>query len=491
MKKTKFIISITVIILFIIISSVTVNASNTSPSSSETIQFYIDGVEGIFTADYGATWLDLYANHLYSITNLTGDFVAYNYKATSHTQNIISMSLGLYDPVRITDEIIDGKTYYIVSYEQFYIDDSGHSIFYQSNTLWKDFIESGLYKEFTCDENYVYYNGCFITIEGGDFSNAERVSQIIAPDSFYTLCAEHEFHDITNDIWTSNDHDFKHYKEYSLGGYYVNDGYCKFSYCINCQYVDFIKHTHNVKAWIIEPTCTTDGLAEINCSSCLKELGTSTYSQLNHNYDELGNCLRDDCGYICPHDNLNFVVVKENTCLEYGEKYYHCEDCGYMYHVQSPSLGHDFDEYGNCRRENCDKYCSHTNINSVYENVSCTEKGVKYINCLDCQYKTTVDVNPLGHDLDIWGNCKREGCQKSSLKDFFLPIGQWFEDMFSSNDSPNSSDNTEGPLDSLINEINSGLDKIMTIVFGVVFISLILSLAPLFINFFRALFPKK
>ena len=77
---------------------------------------------------------------------------------------------------------------------------------------------------------------------------------------------------------------------------------------------------------IVEPTCTTTGLKEYNCSRC-GDTYTEIVPQLGHNYE------------LKPENS------KEPDCTQPGTEYYVCGRCGDVHLVRIPAKGHDWGDW--------------------------------------------------------------------------------------------------------------------------------------------------
>lgn len=76
----------------------------------------------------------------------------------------------------------------------------------------------------------------------------------------------------------------------------------------------------------MEPTCTTTGLKEYNCSRC-GDTYTEIVPQLGHNYE------------LKPENS------REPDCTQPGTEYYVCGRCGDVHLVRIPAKGHDWGDW--------------------------------------------------------------------------------------------------------------------------------------------------
>ena len=81
------------------------------------------------------------------------------------------------------------------------------------------------------------------------------------------------------------------------------------------------------------------------------------------------------------HTWLDWVVTKEPTCTESGEKYHICSKCGEEETKSIDPTGHDYTW-------------------KVIEEPTCTEAGKEEGTCKVCGYKTTRKIDALGHKSD-------------------------------------------------------------------------------------------
>lgn len=77
---------------------------------------------------------------------------------------------------------------------------------------------------------------------------------------------------------------------------------------------------------IVEPTCTTSGLKEYNCSRC-GDTYTEIIDPLRHNYE------------------LKPEKSREADCTQPGTEYYVCGRCGDVHLVRIPAKGHDWGDW--------------------------------------------------------------------------------------------------------------------------------------------------
>ena len=133
----------------------------------------------------------------------------------------------------------------------------------------------------------------------------------------------------------------------------------------------------------------------IHCKSDTVEAKTATCTE--DGWQEVGVC--DVCGdhYSYPTDenklpatghtwSEDYVVDKEATCTEAGEKSKHCTICDAKEDVQEiPALGHDF-------------------VSKVTKKATCTADGTLTYTCSRCNETKTETIKATGHK---WSNWKR------------------------------------------------------------------------------------
>lgn len=133
----------------------------------------------------------------------------------------------------------------------------------------------------------------------------------------------------------------------------------------------------------------------IHCKSDAVEAKTATCTE--DGWQEVGVC--DVCGdhYSYPTDenklpatghtwSEDYVVDKEATCTEAGEKSKHCTICDAKEDVQEiPALGHDF-------------------VSKVTKKATCTVDGTLTYTCSRCNETKTETIKATGHK---WSNWKR------------------------------------------------------------------------------------
>lgn len=82
----------------------------------------------------------------------------------------------------------------------------------------------------------------------------------------------------------------------------------------------------------------------------------------------------------------------------------------------------------------CASNDTHELVRGYYVAPTCTEEGAQGSQCAFCDYVYSKPVPALGHDFDLLGRCKREGCNAvaesaSAVGGWFAGLGGWFSDV--------------------------------------------------------------
>ncbi len=270
----------------------------------------------------------------------------------------------------------------------------------------------------------------------------------------------------------------------------VEDGYT-WIICSGCKKVDIkdIKFAtgHTEGDWIIdvEASCESggrDGSKHTECEVCKVTLRTEVISGLTahkfvwkednpeakcgDNHRIYHQCVNPGsnpggiCGYIREHKDeikkhnyVEYEVIKEPSCFEYGILRYACtqtyiEDgvtktCGSFVDVKIAKTAHTlvdhegqaatctedgYKPYQTCSVEGCG-YTTYEKIPAtghmmdfVVVPATCTEDGYIYGECRNCEYTHTVAGQPaLGHDMGDWyettaPECEGEGAKRRDCK---------------------------------------------------------------------------
>ena len=145
-------------------------------------------------------------------------------------------------------------------------------------------------------------------------------------------------------------------------------GWDEYDTCSRCDYTTYQEIAalgHVAGEWIVtkEPTCTEKGNKHIVCTVCGEELEVAEIAANGHTAGD-------------------WVTTKEPTCTEKGSKHIVCAECEEELEVADiDALGHVAGEW------------------VVTKEPTCTEKGSKHIVCTVCGAELeTADVDALGHD---------------------------------------------------------------------------------------------
>ena len=206
-------------------------------------------------------------------------------------------------------------------------------------------------------------------------------------------------------------HSYKDNYKDALGHDYKNGE------CIRCHAKDpNHTHTHDYKSTVTKPTCTEKGYTTHTCS-CGDSYKDSYKDALGHLYI-FGKCIRcgekEDSSETHKHDYKSRVV--EPTCTEGGYTLWECE-CGKSYEtLHTKALGHEYKD-GLCVR--CGAKDPNAHTHKYVETVTkptCTEKGCTTYTCSICgdSYKDNY-VNALGHNY-VNGACTRCGAKDPNYK---------------------------------------------------------------------------
>ncbi len=136
---------------------------------------------------------------------------------------------------------------------------------------------------------------------------------------------------------------------------------------------------HNYVETTIEPNCTEKGYTLHSCSICGDEFKTDYTDELWHTFGE-------------------WIVDKDSTCSECGERHRVCAACGFTEYAVVEQKGHNFDQ-------------------TVIKEPTCTENGVVSLVCSVCGSKRQEAMPRLPHDY-----------QKVEAEKSYI---EWLDDQFS------------------------------------------------------------
>ena len=164
----------------------------------------------------------------------------------------------------------------------------------------------------------------------------------------------------------------------------------------NCKNLIGICYPGNKEEWEnVSSTAKVPDTTVVHCKADTVEAKAATCTEAG--WKEVGVC--EVCGehYSYPTDenaipatghtwSEDYVVDKEATCIEAGEKSKHCTVCDAKEDVQEiPALGHDF-------------------VSKVTKKATCTADGTLTYTCSRCNETKTETIKATGHK---WSNWKR------------------------------------------------------------------------------------
>ena len=165
-------------------------------------------------------------------------------------------------------------------------------------------------------------------------------------------------------------------------------------------------------------TCTQSGFEGLRCSSCGREVGT-TSPALGHSYG-------------------SYVVTKSATCTSSGTKTATCSRCGDEKTQTIAALGHSYSSTkysATCTSQGYTRYrcsrCSYSYTSNYTSALghsygsyvqtkapTCTEKGTETTTCSRCSATTSRDIAALGHsvvtDEAVAATCTTSGLTEGS-----------------------------------------------------------------------------
>lgn len=445
------------ILIFLIIMLMLMSMYIVPASAVESGYFYIFTDESAFSCVPGETWKECIDEWEYTDLTYDDEYVYYNgLRIWSFPGNTMY--------VTPTDKVY--STYYgLENYDGFQIngicDAEGQYIkfFCFNDETWKNLIdntESGLHPEqgFTCDDIFVYYNGTVIAgVNPGD---------VIIHANEYNLCPNHEIEDLPE-------------QDMSL--------YCYCEGCLSCGYVNSRYHD-----FVYDNLATEENTYYAECRLC----GYSYYQTCDHEYQDVTGyeddycyymeCIK--CGYFKVQDHDYIVRSGSPSCVTNTIIEYECCNvgCGYILKEELAKLPHTFDE------------------GAVIEYPTCTDVGIREYTCEVCGYTYQATIHALGHDKNIWGNCKREGCANNTsdfkldfswLTDWFSKaqdnIEEWTEDVIGG-DTTTPTDDPIEEIKDLLDKSGQFIEKLISLIMGAVVGYIVVKCIPIVVAFFKGLF---
>lgn len=217
------------------------------------------------------------------------------------------------------------------------------------------------------------------------------------------------------------------------------------STCKKCGYQETTslpKTEHSYGEWTIvqEATCSQEELQESTCSICHQNIQKKTKDKLEHQYQisvtpptctekgctvhtcsMCGNSYSDNETEALGHNVTDYVVTKESTCTQHGEKTGYCSSCNQTVTEALPLAEHEYQD--------------------TVTPPTCSQQGYTTHTCVHCQ-TTNKDTytQPLGHQVSDYTTtkeptCTQEGkktgrCSRCGLEDIVVlsPLGHEYQD---------------------------------------------------------------
>ncbi|MCM1289740.1 MAG: hypothetical protein NC132_04440 [Corallococcus sp.] len=185
-------------------------------------------------------------------------------------------------------------------------------------------------------------------------------------------------------------------------------------------------HEHLTLVFHVDSTCTVQGKDVYKCV-CGHEQ-TTTLNLLEHNFTKYASddtyhwivCANKDCTAVDPdtpktvhsHDTFENELSSSSTCTVQGKNVYSCE-CGHKQITELPLAPHDFTkrEITSANHWMACAACGAVDpdnpktahgyvVTETVKAAGCTSQGSEKVQCEVCDYQTTRQTNPLGHDFD-------------------------------------------------------------------------------------------
>ena len=203
----------------------------------------------------------------------------------------------------------------------------------------------------------------------------------------------------------------------------------------------------------------------------------------------------------CQHMFRTVLVYSEATCITEGSAQVGCRLCGYHCdQVLPPDDNHHFEDYidyvdSTCVNEgyitakciNCNEIITQSIVKKQHSFTAptCTEDSI----CSECSMP---GASALGHDLNAFGFCKRDGCDYP-VKNALNNISTWFGDIFGNakDNIDDIGDKVDDYTNGIKKDINNTLDKVLLIIGGIIFAIALVYLVPLGIKLYKKIFAKK
>ena len=153
------------------------------------------------------------------------------------------------------------------------------------------------------------------------------------------------------------------------------------------------------------PTCTEDGVKKLECSRCRKTW-TEKILATDHSYGEWKDTKNGSCARKC--QNCSAVETKIHEYGDWINGVRTCKNCG--------------------AKESCIHEGTTKEISMSYP--TCTEDGVKKLECSRCKKTWTEKISAMGHNYGEWkdtknGSCARKCQNCSAVETKIHDYGEW------------------------------------------------------------------
>ncbi len=212
---------------------------------------------------------------------------------------------------------------------------------------------------------------------------------------------------------------------------------------------DNVNASHKGDAMLIDSvaaTCLVNGYTTYQCSTC------------GLIYTYVSYASTDYCDW-------ELVSEQAASCIEEGYKEYECALCGETKRVILDMVAHAYAESDN-------------------QEPTCTESGAITYTCEICEETKTEAVPALGHKYDNLADLTCNRCGYNKL------TGKYSSD-FSNSDSGNWLDGIGDFFDNAFDQVNSGFNRVIALVMGLLVVYVILKFIPPIIDVFKSIFRKR
>ena len=153
------------------------------------------------------------------------------------------------------------------------------------------------------------------------------------------------------------------------------------------------------------PTCTEDGVKKLECSRCRKTW-TEKILATDHSYGEWKDTKNGSCARKC--QNCSAVETKIHEYGDWINGVRTCKNCG--------------------AKESCIHEGTTKEISMSYP--TCTEDGVKKLECSRCKKTWTEKISAMGHNYGEWKDTKNGSCARKCQNCFAIETkihdyGEW------------------------------------------------------------------